>query len=259
MDFIEKTLGDYYTIVPISLLTNKRVASNSAQSELVRTKGKRFAVMQEPSEGDKINIGLMKELTGNDTITARALYKENVDFKPQFKMFMTCNDLPDVPSNDGGTWRRIRVLQFKSKFCDVPNEQVSTEFKIDPELSEKIQRWGSTFIGMLINIHNSLDVQKIVEPDEVKVATTSYQRNNDMVGQFVDEVFVKSDNDKLSITKIWALYKAWAKENMNSRKTLEKPHLKQELEKLLGKQVKGSWKGYTIRKIKTSESSSDSE
>ena len=259
MDFIEKTLGDYYTIVPISLLTNKRVASNSAQSELVRTKGKRFAVMQEPSEGDKINIGLMKELTGNDTITARALYKENVDFKPQFKMFMTCNDLPDVPSNDGGTWRRIRVLQFKSKFCDVPNEQVSTEFKIDPELSEKIQRWGSTFIGMLINIHNSLDVQKIVEPDEVKVATTSYQRNNDMVGQFVDEVFVKSDNDKLSITKIWALYKAWAKENMNSRKTLEKPHLKQELEKLLGKQVKGSWKGYTIRKIKTTESSSDSE
>jgi hypothetical protein len=31
-------------------------------------------------------------------------------------MVMTCNTLPAVPDNDGGTWRRIRVIEFGSKF-----------------------------------------------------------------------------------------------------------------------------------------------
>ena len=93
LDFIQKALGDYYCILPIALLTQKRASSNSAQSELERTKGRRFAVMQEPSEQDKINIGFMKELSGNDRILCRALYKEPYEFKPQFKMILTCNEL----------------------------------------------------------------------------------------------------------------------------------------------------------------------
>ncbi len=111
----QKTLN---LILPIALLTQKRAASNSAQGELERTKGRRFAVMQEPSEQDKINIGFMKELSGNDRILCRALYKEPYEFKPQFKMILTCNELPEVPSDDGGTWRRIRVIEFLSKFCE---------------------------------------------------------------------------------------------------------------------------------------------
>jgi hypothetical protein len=74
---------------------------------------------QEPSEQDRINIGFMKELSGNDRIMTRGLYKEPCEFKPQFKMILTCNELPEVPSDDG-TWRKIRVIEFTSKFCENP-------------------------------------------------------------------------------------------------------------------------------------------
>jgi len=134
LELIQMMMGDYYCILPIALLTQKRAASNSAQAELERTRGRRFAIMQEPSDGEKINIGLMKELSGGDRIQCRGLFKEPIEFKPQFKMIMTCNELPEVPSDDGGTWRRIRVVDFSSKFKEDPDPNNPKEFMMDTEL-----------------------------------------------------------------------------------------------------------------------------
>ena len=76
--------------------------------------------MQEPSKGDKINEGIMKELTGGDPIQCRALFKDSVTFIPQFKLVVCTNTLPDFKSNDDGTWRRIRKVDLMSKFTANP-------------------------------------------------------------------------------------------------------------------------------------------
>ena len=64
-------LGDYKGSVPITLVTQGRRAIGSSSSEVVQLQGVRYAVMQEPSKGDKINEGIMKELTGGDRLYAR--------------------------------------------------------------------------------------------------------------------------------------------------------------------------------------------
>lgn len=211
LELMQKAIGDYFCILPIALLTQKRVASNSAQSELERTKGRRFAVMQEPGENEKINIGLMKELSGGDRIICRGLFKEPIEFKPQFKMAMTCNELPEVPSDDGGTWRRIRVIEHKSKFVEFPNPRNPNEFLMDPEIVDKFDRWADMFISMLIYHHSTIDPKNILEPREVKNSTEGYKKNNDIIGQFVGEKMQvdEESTDRISINKVYNDFKGW--------------------------------------------------
>jgi len=251
LDLIQKSIGEYYCILPIALLTQKRAASNAAQSELERTKGKRFAVMQEPSENERLNIGLMKELSGQDRILVRALYKEPYEFKPQFKMILTCNELPEVPSDDGGTWRRIKVCNFSSRFCENPNIN-KNEFHMDLELTDKFDRWKEVFISMLIERHKTINPSSIAEPSEVRVATESYKQNNDIIGQFITERIIidpEIREPRITIAKLYNDFRIWTVSNVTKgKKCPDRNQLKAYFEKILATpyDVKG-WRGIGYR------------
>ena len=248
LNLLQRAIGDYYCILPIALLTQKRSASNAAQSELERTKGRRCAVMQEPGESEKLNIGLMKELSGGDRILARGLFKEPIEFKPQFKMIMTCNELPEVPSDDGGTWRRIRVIEYISRFLDNPDPNNPKEFPIDPDLVEKLERWSDTFISMIIDHHKKFDAKTLVEPMEVRIATEGYKKNNDVIGQYVGEKIQNTGvpSDRLQLQKLFQDFKAWAFLNVAKGKKLpDRGQLRAYMEKTYGAYPNGGkgWKG----------------
>lgn len=222
LELVQKAIGEYYCILPIALLTQKRAASNTAQSELERTRGRRFAVMQEPGENEKLNTGLMKELSGGDRILTRGLFKEPIEFRPQFKMILTCNELPEVQSDDGGTWRRIRVIEFTSKFVENPDPKKPNEFPIDYELSEHFDVWADTFISMVIQHHRNFDPKKMVEPTEVRIATEGYKKNNDVIGQYMSERMSPDPNatKRVMLNKLFSDFRTWANQAMQKGKKL---------------------------------------
>ena len=260
LDLIQKAIGDYYCILPIALLTQKRAASNAAQSELERTKGRRFAVMQEPSENERLNIGLMKELSGQDRILVRTLFKEPYEFKPQFKMILTCNELPEVPSDDGGTWRRIKVCNFSSRFCENPDVN-KNEFHMDFELTEKFEKWKEIFISMMIERHKHMNPSSIHEPSEVRIATESYKQNNDVIGQFISEKIIIDPDIKeprLTITKLYNDFRIWCASNViKSKKCPDRNQLKAYFEKLLSVPYDNKgWRGIAY-KLEENEDNED--
>lgn len=260
LELLQRAIGDYFCILPIALLTQKRTASNSAQSELERTKGRRIAVMQEPGENERLNIGLMKELSGGDRILVRGLFKEPIEFKPQFKMIMTANELPEVPSDDGGTWRRIRVVEFTSKFVETPTKP--KEFAMDPELSDKFERWADIFMSMLIEHHKNMNPKNIEEPLEVRVATEGYKKNNDVIGQYISEKMVADDTvtERVLLNKVFVDFKVWAYQAVGKGKKIpDRNQLRAYMESRFGvypSDGKG-WKG--IRYINADSGDGDSD
>lgn len=237
IELLEKAIGDYACTFNISLLTSKRVGSSQTNSELVRAKGRRFAVLQEPEEGEKMNVGFMKELSGNDKIIARGLYKESIEFKPQFKMVLTCNHLPQVPPEDGGTWRRIRLVEFTSHFCENPNPENPNEFHIDRELSMKFDDWKESFMSLLIHYFKMYKAHGIHEPQDVLKCTKQYQRNNDVTGEFMDAFIRPEEGSYIELDDIYDEYKEWLKTESIPGKALRKNILRDYLDKHLCKSV----------------------
>ena len=215
IDLTSLCMGDYSCNLPIALLTQKRKASGAASPEMALTMGKRLCVMQEPDVNETMNIGQMKELTGNDKIQARALFKEPFFFTPQFKLVCMCNDLPNIPSNDDGTWRRLEVVDFVSKFVDSEkdvNHDLNRYIK-DKTIKNKIPMWIIPFFAMLLPMWRDYDENGIEIPDEIKAKTNEYRGDNDIIGQWIEQYCEVADNvisadgvTKLAPTEFRPLY-----------------------------------------------------
>lgn len=241
-----KALGEYCATLPSSLITGKRSASNAASPEMARTKGKRFCILQEPEEKDQINLGLMKELTGGDKIMARGLFQDPIEFYPQFKLILTCNKLPHIASNDGGTWRRIRLVPFDMKFVENPKEP--NERKIDKTIKSKLDMWKTAFMSILIKRFQNYKLNGLIEPPKVQVTTNKYQADSDIFMEFINQriELTKDPKDSLKIGNIYEEFKIWFKNEQGGKKIPTRPEVKSYFEEKFKKMPPSGWKGMRI-------------
>ena len=237
----ELAYGDYAIKLPTSLITGKRTQSSGATPELDRINGVRFAVLQEPDSKDVINIGMLKELTGNDSMYVRGLYSTGRDIKPMFKLVLVCNKLPRLPCDDPATWNRIRVMEFQSRFPknakEVPKtyeEQVKAKiFPRDEHFSEKLPYMKQAFMWILMQEYKKISKERVrrPDPDIVMQATMIYRENNDIFYQFVNEKFVvdKKDKEEIKLSQVYEVFKSWFRDSFPNLKVPTKNELKEDL------------------------------
>ena len=220
IDIIYNILGDYAKPLPTSLIFGKRTQSSGATPELACINGIRFAALQESSEKDTINNGILKELTGNDKISVRALFKEQTTFKPQLKLCLICNKLPKITADDPAVWDRLRVLPYEASFpkdsSKVPKNPVEQKLKgifpRDPNMDEKIKNLKQAFMWIFYERFKHINKNgKLEDPPRVTEATSKYRVRNDHYGCFVIErmVFIPEDKRSKQFINFDIIYKAF--------------------------------------------------
>lgn len=221
MELVKKTLGDYYRSLDVQILTNKRAGSSAATPEIADKKGARMCVMDEPEKGSKLNIGYMKNLTGGDELTARALYCNQIYFRPQFKLFMVCNHIPENEEmgTDISFWRRLKKIDFNSVFYKPNDRQRLRIKKLGPgefdaeDLSRKMRRWGPALLSILVHYHiNVFQQQGLRHPQSVIEHTLQYQRECDKYIQFMDDSLENTGRkeDQLTVTQLVSYFREWS-------------------------------------------------
>lgn len=213
---MEYVLGEYKGVVPLSLLTDKRTKIGGTSPEVIGLQGLRYAVMQEPTKGERVNEGVMKQLvSGIDPIQARGLYMQNaVQFYPQFKLVLCSNYLMEIKSNDHGTWRRIRVVPFMSLFTENPKTDDAMkpyQFKIDRTIEERIRDWKEVFASMLAR--KVFETNGLVKDcDIVLSASNTYRQGQDAISQFITENVVAKEDGRISKTDLKMRHAQWVSE-----------------------------------------------
>tara|TARA_Y100000591_G_scaffold331024_1_gene363658 strand:- start:9430 stop:11043 length:1614 start_codon:yes stop_codon:yes gene_type:complete len=253
VELMTKGLGDYKATVPITLITQSRNNIGSTSSEVVQLMGVRYAVMQEPTKGDKINEGIMKEITGGDPIQGRALFKDAVTFIPQFKLVVCTNTLFDIKSNDDGTWRRIRVCDFMSKFVDkpfedenkFPKENFPYQYSIDRKIDEKFIEWAPILMSLLVDIAFTTS-GRVTDCRQVLAVSDKYRESQDYLAEFSREKIQKSTGKKIKKTEILEEFKNWYIMHYGRSSLPNGREITEFMDKTYGKCNKGKWHNVEI-------------
>lgn len=214
LDVVSNLLGEYSSNAQPDTLMLKK--NDGVNSDIARLKSARFVSCEEPTEGVRLNEGLVKQLTGGGKVTCRFLYGDEFEYEPEFKIWVATNHKPVIRGTDVGIWRRIRLIPFE---VNIPPEKVDKQlkFKLFAELP-KIMKWA---VEGAIAWRNE-GLKKL--PTVVKKATDDYKKEMDLLQSFVESCVVITNESvqTVSATDLYNAYRHWAKENneyeMTSRK-----------------------------------------
>lgn len=227
VELMRMTFGDYQTALQSTVLTRSRPDAGAANPEMMAAKCRRFIYLQEPDDKEPLNTSRMKQLSGEDMVEARALYGDQEKFVIMGKLFMMCNKLPPVTTMDRGTWRRIRVIEFVSKFVlpDHPEylEKRPNVFLIDPMLDKKLRAWREPFLALLVHIYETEYIPYGLNPvpSVVMKASDKYKENFDIYARFKSERVrepvtleerTECRNDPMTTNKIKTIVSSWKKD-----------------------------------------------
>ena len=206
-------LGEYCYCPDVAILTTKKTNASSASSEMARAKGVRAMVLSEPSEDDKFQVGKMKSLSGLDKVQARSLFKEFMEWLPQFHITIQMNNKPDTNGFDEAFAERLEIVPFIYRFCSdpkLPNEKKVSDVK---ERFKRNIKYAEQFMKILLGVYREhvQGGQRPDTPEEIKEATKDYLESINKVGNFIEECLEVTHNkeDIITVEEAYTLYKAY--------------------------------------------------
>jgi putative DNA primase/helicase len=212
-------LGDYGHSAPFSTLEMKERAS--IPNDLAALAGRRLVTSSETTDGARLNEGRVKALTGGDPITARYLREEFFTYKPELKLWLAVNHLPRVDDDSLGFWRRVLLIPFAQQFK--PADQIGPDdsaLPIDPILGEKLRSEAAGILAWAVWGCREWQRGGLRAPDAVKMATGKYQRESDLLADFITERCVVEKGRQCLASSLYAEYRAWAEaQRMTQRET----------------------------------------
>lgn len=205
---LESLLGEYHYRVPAALLMSKDARNDSEKPSpfKMNTRGKRLLIASEIPEGSRLDDGLIKDLTGGDTISARGMHTDVVtEWRPTAKLIMVGNHKPVLNGTDYAMQRRVLLIPFTQRF---------EGNQIDHDLDKKLAAELPGIMGWAIEGYQLWAKEGLNPPESILNETAQYFGENDPVGRFIGDCCHLGDaNDFALASQIYAAYQNWATVN----------------------------------------------
>lgn len=197
-DLVKWIVGSYGVKLTATALMQSR--GERHPTELAQLRGKRLALSSELGEHDYFNEALLKELTGDATLSARFMRGDFFEFSMSQKHLIVGNFKPRLRGGDPAIARRMLLVPFNATF--------KGEAK-DMSLPEKLKAEAPAILAWMIKGAVKWHAEGLAVPGSVLNASADYMADNDDMAQWIAECCEMEGESKAG--DLYASFSAWKK------------------------------------------------
>lgn len=168
LQVLKEALGEYAVAAQPGLLSDR--PNQNRDYQLAQLHGRRLVIVPEVSRNDRLDDAFVKQLTGGETLSARAPYGQIFEFTPQCKLLIAANYLMDTQGGDSGIWRRLHLVEFP---VTIPEEDR------DIHLIDKLRKELPQILNWMLEGYFQYDLQGLAPPNSVRHDGAEWREAND--------------------------------------------------------------------------------
>jgi phage/plasmid-associated DNA primase len=239
-----------YKIPHMAVLTNEKDDPDAHSGSRLALRGKRFVYGEEPNK-KKYSSSFIKTLfSGSDyTMSARAAYARNpVSFRPQFRLMVSQNPIPEFDTPDNATQARITIYGYHKEFVPEPTKpgQIKADRALAVRMKTKEYQQQLVLMGLKRCREILITLERMpVIPESVKANTREIFEEQDEFAQFIKENVKFTDNPThyVKITKdLLPMFKNGCQDAVN---------FKQNIVRILGRSATNKDNGQVVKYANT--------
>jgi putative DNA primase/helicase len=172
------------------------------QEALYRARGARLVTINEMKAGTRLDEGVIKGATGGDTVVGRALYQGSVEYRPQFKLWVHTNHVPNA-RDDALLARMLFFGMLQQLERDLRDPGIKTWL-------EESEEAGSAVLWWAVRGLHALQTRGLGRPKRSDLEVEEHALRSDPVRRFIHECMQRTTEDvALPWDTIVAVYHAW--------------------------------------------------
>ena len=197
LDILRRLWGPYGCKTTFDTFLMGRIVGGPTES-IANLQGKRLVISTEVEQGQRLATTRVKDMTGGEMISANRKYEHEIEFRPEFKLWLAGNFKPRITDATVSIWRRVKLIPFT---VTIPDEQV------DPRLFQKLT---AELPGILTWAVSGAQVWysngEIPECSTVRDATARYRDEQDSLADWLEGWFKGGQTAK---SEVYQHYKTW--------------------------------------------------
>jgi putative DNA primase/helicase len=203
LEAMRSAMGDYAATADFETFL-RAGDGRGARNDIARLAGTRLVCASEVPPGRMFDEVILKQLTGGDTISARFLYGEFFEYKPQFVICLAANHRPSVRDDDSAIWRRLKLLPFVNEL---------PENKRDPKVKARLTDptdAGPAILTWMVEGALKWQQDGLREPKVVCEATQAYRSENEVFSEFIGDCCVEEVEQWAPSLQLHSRYRDWS-------------------------------------------------
>lgn len=194
---MQKVLGKYSAIVSEGALLHSEFSAH--KQEIAKLRGIRFAYQPE-MKAKRLDEARLKQLSGGDMVSANFMRQDEFEFRPDCKLWMAGNSLPEITGADRGIWRRFKLIPFRADF---------TTGEIDLRINDKLAAELPGILAWLVRGCCSYLERGLKPPTCITEPTEQLRQEESPLWDFIRQNIIDDKDKAMSRAQFLGALNAW--------------------------------------------------